>query len=516
MRTVPLCWWLARAQNQRPATSPEDHNPIRLTLNPAPHTPKRWLIRKWEAIGAFLADDLWERELGSLTTFRAWLYKLTRVAYLTARGFHNDRCMLRASALTFMTGLSIVPLLAFVFAVAKGLGAYDSLLGDVILPMLDQHLGSGDVAGGIESGSEVRGAIEQVLAMVQNTRVSSLGTFGAAILVYTIVKMLGSIEQTFNEIWGVHKSRSLLRKLSDYLSIIVVVPILLTSATALTTYLQGQSLLANASETLGLNSLLSVYGRVAPFVAVWIGFTFVYMFMPNTRVRLRSAVLGGLVGGALWQLAQILHLRFQVGVANYNAIYSTFAALPIFMFWMYLSWTTVLLGAEVACAHQQEPSFRQVMRARNHDNVYLQSVAVRLMGRVAVEFLAGREPLNTAQLADGLQVPERSIDEILGALQSAGIVCVGEESVRKAPDVLPARDLQFIRIQEILDALQGEGTADLPPGLPVDRETEHWLETYRKERSLIGSNKTLREMAQAGLLESAVAPGEAEGDAAGG
>ena len=105
-----------------------------------------------------------------------------------------------------------------------------------------------------------------------------------------------------------------------------------------------------------------------------------------------SAILGALIGGALWQLAQVLHLRFQVGVANYNAIYSTFAALPIFMFWLYLSWTTVLLGAEVACAHQGEPAFRQVMRARNQDPAYLEAVAVRAMGRVAVTFLAGKPP----------------------------------------------------------------------------------------------------------------------------
>jgi membrane protein len=462
--------------------------------------PTTWFGRRWEAMGAFLAGDLWRKELGSLSTLRALGYKGLRVLYLTLRGFHLDRCLLRASALTFMTGLSIVPLLAFVFAVAKGLGAYDVLLNDVIRPLLDQHLGGGvEGAAAIAGGSEVRDALEQVLLLVQNTRVGSLGTFGLAILVYTVVKLLGSIEHTFNEIWGVHKSRSILRRLSNYLSIIVVVPILLTTAAAVTTSLQSQSILDYASRTLGLDLLVTYYARFGPFVAVWIGFTFVYMFMPNTRVRPSSAILGGLIGGALWQLAQVLHLRFQVGVANYNAIYSTFAALPIFMFWLYLSWTTVLLGAEVACAHQGEPAFRQVMRARNQDPAYLEAVAVRAMGRVAVTFLAGKPPLRVSVLAQELGVPERSVDDVLERLRDSGLVSLGEDPEGASPEVLPARDLSHIRLQDILDSLRGGGDMDLPVRASVDREADRWLNAYRTERVGVPSNKSLYQLAQACL-----------------
>jgi membrane protein len=462
--------------------------------------PTTWFGRRWEAMGAFLAGDLWRKELGSLSTLRALGYKGLRVLYLTLRGFHLDRCLLRASALTFMTGLSIVPLLAFVFAVAKGLGAYDVLLNDVIRPLLDQHLGGGvEGAAAIAGGSEVRDALEQVLLLVQNTRVGSLGTFGLAILVYTVVKLLGSIEHTFNEIWGVHKSRSILRRLSNYLSIIVVVPILLTTAAAVTTSLQSQSILDYASRTLGLDLLVTYYARFGPFVAVWIGFTFVYMFMPNTRVRPSSAILGGLIGGALWQLAQVLHLRFQVGVANYNAIYSTFAALPIFMFWLYLSWTTVLLGAEVACAHQGEPVFRQVMRARNQDPAYLEAVAVRAMGRVAVTFLAGKPPLRVSVLAQELGVPERSVDDVLERLRDSGLVSLGEDPEGASPEVLPARDLSHIRLQDILDSLRGGGDMDLPVRASVDREADRWLNAYRTERVGVPSNKSLYQLAQACL-----------------
>jgi len=460
-----------------------------------------WLGKRWDATGEFLAGDLWHKDLGSLPTLRAFAYKCMRVVYLALRGFHLDRCLMRASALTFTTGLSIVPLLAFVFAVAKGLGGYASLLNDFIQPMLDQHLGGGGAAAAgateaVAGGTEVRDAIEKVLSVVQDTKVSSLGTFGAAILLYTIVKLLGSIEQTFNEIWGVHQSRSMLRKLSDYLSIMVVVPILLTAATALNTSLQSQRILDYASNTLGLDSLVAYYARLGPFLAVWIGFTFIYLFMPNTRVRTRSAILGGLVGGALWQIAQVLHLRFQVGVANYSAIYSTFAAVPIFMFWMYLSWTTVLLGAEVACAHQGEPAFRQVMRARNQDPAYLEAVAMRVMGRVAVTFLAGQAPLRVDALAEDMEVPERSVDDALERLRKNGLVALGENPGDASHEILPARDLSHIRLQDVLDALTGREDTDLPVTNTIDREADRWLEAYRAERVSVASNKSLDELAR--------------------
>jgi membrane protein len=201
-----------------------------------------------------------------------------------------------------------------------------------------------------------------------------------------------------------------------------------------------------------------------------------------------------------------------VGVANYNAIYSTFAALPIFMFWLYLSWTTVLLGAEVACAHQGEPAFRQVMRARNQDPAYLEAVAVRVMGRMAVAFLAGHAPLRVSALAEELGVPERSVDDTLERMRDGGLVTLGEEPDGASPEVVPARDLSHIRLQDILDSLSGGDDQDLPVRASVDREADRWLQAYRTERIGVASNKSLRQLAEACLEADTDRLVQAEGE----
>jgi len=461
-----------------------------------------WLARRLRAAGGYLAEDVWSRDLAALSLARRAGLKLLRVAYLATRGFADDRCLLRAGALTFITGLSIVPLLAFAFSVAKGLGAYDRLLNGVIRPFLDDVLGpSGDVAlSGTPSQVEVRSAVDQVLLFVQDTQIASLGTFGLAILVYTIIKLLGAIEASFNDIWGVKKARTLVRKVADYLSIVVIVPILLTSAAAASAAIQSAQVTGFLERRLHLGGVGVLYARSASLLATWIGFAFVYLFLPNTRVRVRSALLGGILGGTLWQVAQVLHVRFQVGVANYNALYSTFAALPIFMFWLYLSWITVLLGAELACAHQSEPAYRQIARARAHDHAFLEVLALRLMTRAALAFLRGEGPRSIDRLCAELGVPERSVEEVLAKLERAGIAALAVDEHGRERLVLPARAPAHVRIQDVLDALTGKrAPAEVPGRAREDRVLGEALARLEDERRTTGANVTLETLGRRAL-----------------
>ncbi len=449
---------------------------------------------RFGATRRFFSTDVWSVELGGVPTFKRLFYRLARIAYLTVRGVDENRLLMRASALTFITVLSLVPLLAFAFSMAKGLGFYDRLLHDVIEPFLNETLGATD--GGEPAAGELRHAIDQVLAFVQDANVTSLGGFGLAILLYTVIKLLGSIEGAFNDIWGVHRARTLVRKVADYLSIVVIVPILLITAGTVTTAAQSEEAVAYVREQLGLGTLVEIYARFSSLVAVWLGFCFVYLFMPNTRVRVRSALLGGIVGGTLWQVAQVLHVRFQVGVANYSAIYSTFAALPIFMFWLYMSWVTVLLGAETAFAHQNEPAHRQITRARAHDQVFLERLGLRAVLRVALRFLRGDPPDRASTLAAELQVPEPSLQRVVDRLVSAGILArTGEDE--ENPGLLPARDLDRLRVHDVLDAV-GErlGNGSLPTAEPVDRTLAEVLDHLEEERAATPHNLTLRALAE--------------------
>jgi len=439
-------------------------------------------------------------ELGGLPTFRRFFYKVARVVFLAVRGLIEDRCMFRASALTYITVLSLVPLLAFAFSVAKGLGAYDTLVGETIRPFLDRTFGTLEAGASGAAGQDLRQGIDQVLAFVEGTNVGSLGFFGLALLLYTVVKLLSSIEQSFNEIWGVQHARSLVRKLSDYLSIVVIVPIILVIATGMSASVQSaqveQYLLKEFNVNIG--PAIAVIMRFSSLVALWLGFTFIYLFMPNTRVRILSAVLGGVIGGTAWHTAQILHVQFQLGMANYNAIYSGFAAIPIFMIWIFVSWVTVLLGAEFAYAHQNEPAYRQIARTRNHDHAFKEALALRAVVRVAANFIEGRPALRLDELTDALGVPERSLEQVLHPLREAQVLALSEEAVDVEWTVLPARDLATIRVKDVLDALKGDSVnVDLPVQDAFDERTDRALAEYARAQEDSAPNRTMRELAQA-------------------
>jgi membrane protein len=482
------------------------------------------------AVGRFFSRDVWSRELTTLPTFRRWAYKTARVVYLAATNFVKDRCTWRASALTYITVLSLVPMLAFAFSVAKGLGAYEKLRQGTIDPLLDSTFGPGTEAGGIEDvalegapaapeageqdtgaaaagdnsvpasdetvasvqGAEVREAIDTVLHFVQETNVASLGVFGLLIVVWTVLSLLGSVERSFNDIWGVSRSRTLARKLSDYLSTIVLVPLFLVSATGLAN--MGRS--ARLLEWLGIDISRAGLSFLVVLPVVALGFAFAYVFMPNIRVRISSALLGGIVGGTLWQVFQVAHLKLQLGVANYNAIYSTFAALPIFLFWVYASWVTVLLGAEVAAAHQNEASHRQVVRARDYDQSLKRVVALRLAVRLARGFLTGTPPRSEEQLAEDLGVPTRTLDEVVVALRAGGLLALAESDDELGRVVL-TRDPRRVRVQDVYDGLDGvAGPADLPAADPLDQSLDRALRAYDTERRASPANRTLSQLVE--------------------
>lgn len=464
---------------------------------------RSWWQRKLERARAYLRRDLWSIDLGGQPTLRAFLYKSCRVLYLAGRGVIDDRCLFRAAGLAYITVLSIVPLLAFAFSVAKGLGAYEKLVTGTIEPFLERTFGPSAAEVGASANS-VRTAIDEVLRFVQNTNVGSLGVFGLVLVLYTVVKLLSAIERSFNDIWGVHKARRITRRVADYLSIVIIVPLFLVTATGITTAIQSDALL-DLGRGLNLGPLIEYLFKFSSLIGMWFGFALVYMFMPNTRTRFSSALLGGVVGGTMWHVAQILHVRFQIGMANYNAIYSGFAAFPMFLIWIYVSWVTVLFGAEFAFAHQNEPTYRQIARARDHDHVFMEVLAARAMVRVAAVFIRGAEPYDLGRLAADLDVPERSLKETLSKLEARRIVAPVDDGFEVG--ILPARDLERISIKLILDALKGPtDEADFPPTASIDREIDQALADFERVSESAPENRNVRELAER-FLASGEGPG---------
>ncbi|MEY2785472.1 MAG: hypothetical protein RL277_1682 [Planctomycetota bacterium] len=450
-------------------------------------------------------EQIFAKDLSSLSGWARRFNMSLRVVYLATRGFIEDRCLFRASALTYITVLSLVPLLAFAFALAKGFGFYETLREQTITPFLDRTFGPivpysaapGEFSFAPQVGSsEMRDAIERVLSFVDQTHVGGLGAAGLVFLLYTVVKLLSTIEQSFNEIWGVRRARSLVRKLTDYLAMVVVTPILLFTATAITTAAQDSAVMQEWAERLQLGEFFGLLLKLTPLFSLWAAFAFLYLAMPNTRTRLPSAILGAIVGGTLWQLTLLAHLEFQIGVARYNAIYSGFAAFPIFLMWIQISWVTVLLGAQVCFAHQSAPSYwpesPQALSVRSRE-----SVALRSMVRIAARAMAGREAWTSAALAKDMNVSLRPLERVLNELVAARLLAWvrGPES----DSVMLATDIDRIHVQGILEALEGPLPRSETGAAALDQELAGILHGMEEVQGESRWNLPLRVLAERAL-----------------
>ena len=444
----------------------------------------------------FFAEDVWHVDLGRLEPFRRALYRTARLVFLTGRGFVGDRCLFRAAALTYNTVLSLVPLLAFGFSILKGLGAYATFQTRLKEEYLDEMLPSGDL----------RAMADQILATVEATDVGKLGVLGLLVAAWAVLRLLNTIERSFNEIWGVQRHRTPVRKLTDYLSLVVVAPIFLVIAVGATSAAKSNSVIEFLNNQLPMQWLTALLFSLMPLVIGWIAFTFVFMALPNTRTQFSSAAIGGFVAALLWQLALWIHVQFQVGVANYNAVYASFAALPVFLVWVQVSWVIVLFGAELAFAHQNEAAYRRVAGFRSHGHAVKEVVAVRVMTRICAAFLHGREPREADGLARELELPPQPVDEALDGLRDAGLLAAVGEGERR---FLPARDPGTISLKHVLDALKGRGDR---PGLaargPADRTVDRWLASLEEELEGSVHNRTFRELALNHPLEEPTESGE--------
>ncbi len=245
--------------------------------------------------------------------------------------FLADRCLMHASALSFSSMLSIVPFLAILFAILKALNVHN-----ILAPVILANVGAGS--------HEI---ITRILHYISNTRVGSLGAIGLAMLLMTIMATLDNAEDAFNVIWGLERGKMVHHKLRDYLIVIFCIPLLITLTVAITTSLQHQGVVQWFFHLPGFGRLLLYLFRLAPYLSIWIALVCLYQFIPNTRVRPRNSLIGGMVAGTAWQVAQWLYIHFQFGVSRYNAIYGTLALLPVFMVWIFTGWVIVLAGMEI-------------------------------------------------------------------------------------------------------------------------------------------------------------------------
>ncbi len=412
----------------------------------------------------FITTDIWRIQLKKLSRTRAVLIKQLRVVVLALRGFNEDNCQLRASALTFYSLLSIVPVAAMAFGIAKGFG-FEKMLENQIM---ERMTGQEDVAMQVITFAQT---------LLENTKGGLIAGIGVAILFWTVIKVLGNIEKSFNDIWGVKEGRSIGRKFSDYLSIMLLCPILIILSGSMTVFIKTQIVMITEKVALiGLFSpVISVGLKLLPYTVMWFLFTFIYTFMPNTKVRIPSAVLGGVVAGTIFQVVQWAYITFQIGVAKFNAIYGSFAALPLFLVWLQLSWIVVLLGAEISFAYQNVDTYEFEPDCLKASISFRKTFALRIVHLVVKHFHQGDKPLTDVEISHQTEGPIRLVRDLLYELVDCGILSEVNSHEYKRSAYQPAWDPNDLTIKDVIDSLEKRGSDEIPLASSEDMErlTEH-------------------------------------------
>ena len=395
----------------------------------------RW--RRW----AFAEDRAERSRLDRLAVF------LTRLLYGVVLKFADGQLNRQASSLAYTTLLSLVPLLAVTFSVLKGFGAQNQLE-----PLLISYLEPLGEAG-LEAG-------QRILDFVNNLRVGVLGSLGIALLFYTVLSLLQKIEEAFNQIWGVPRARGLGRRFSEYLSVLMVGPVLLFAGLGVVTSALSNDRFQRLAAIEPLGTLIFGLGRVMPYLLICLAFAFLYVFLTNTWVRLMPALAGGIFAGVLWYATGLIFARFVANSSSYSAIYSGFAAAVLFVIWVNAGWLIILVGAQVACYWQHPrrlPPRGTSGGLPDRERSALALTIMTLIGRAHYH----RDPLWTLNRL-AAQCAGSSLEALTGiveALRRKGLIVASGDD---PPVYLPAGALEAIALRDIVAAVREEAEISGP------------------------------------------------------
>jgi membrane protein len=364
-----------------------------------------------------------------------WVFAPLRFTYALLRDAARGELGLHAMSLVYSTLFAIVPLIAVAFAVLQAFGYHDqigSLLSEFLRPLGAQ-------------GQALAGSIMGFVANVQGT---ILGTVGFVFLLYTVLSMIQKVETALNFVWHVERPRSLARRAIEYVVVMLVGPAVAAVAMVLLARFEASAVMASLSGAAGVDP-----GRthLAPYVLVIGLFAFMYVYMPNTRVRLGPAFVGALFGGALWAAVGALFARVVVYATQTAAIYAGFAVVLLFLIWLYASWLIMLLGAQLSFYVQHPEHLRAGHAEIPMTGALRERLALSVMYLVGERFLDGHPRWTISGLAERLDVPGTVLDQIVSALQQHGLVIDVQDDT-----VAPARELSAIRLDEILAAVRHE------------------------------------------------------------
>ncbi len=400
-----------------------------------------------EFLKKYFSKEYWSLKNIEQSPRRRFIVKQLKIFSLVLKGFSEDRVQVRASALTYYTMLSVVPIVAMVFAIAKGFG-FESRLRTVVM---DSLTGQEKVATWIMDFAN------KYLANINGGVIAGIGV---VVLLWSVVRLLSNIELSFNDIWQIKKSRVMSRKLSDYISLVVIAPVLIVVSISINIFLsEQQNISEEAFPLIGyIGPIMGVLLKFLPFVFICSVFMLVYIIMPNTKVKVSSALIAGLIAGGIFQVLNSFYIGMQSSLTAFGAIYGSFAALPLFLIWLQLSWLIVLFGAEIAFANQNVMHYEEESDTFSISQHIKHIVSLALMRRIALNFREGESPMTSEELALKLDIPIRLVRDVVYELLDVGLVSETVTKNVKENAYQPASDISKLTVNYVLNLLDRRGT----------------------------------------------------------
>ncbi|THB80638.1 MAG: YihY/virulence factor BrkB family protein [Desulfobacteraceae bacterium] len=413
----------------------------------------------------------------------AYYDRAVKCLVFAIKGFSEDQCVLRASALTLYTLLSIVPVMAMAFGIAKGFGMQKLLEKELYARFPGQE----EVINNVITFSN---------NLLEGTKSGLMALLGVMILLYSVVKMFNHIENAFNTIWWVKEGRTWVRKFTDYLALFITAPLLTLFSGSATIFISTQlEAILNRMKVPGSVELLISMGfKAVPFLTIWALFVCFYIFIPNRKIDVKAALAGGIIAGSIYQIGQILYLKFQVGVSHYNAIYGSFAALPLFLVWLQASWIILLVGAEIAFAWENI----QVLEARNLDydaiSIRLKKLMLLRIVLVCVHRFANRQPAPTdIQIYEETRIPLQIVKRTLSDLIDCRIL--SEVKLKASPGYAPAHDIDTMTLSDVIESWENHGDRSIQVADTLEYQAlEKSLEGFKQAIAQSGDDRRIKEI----------------------
>jgi membrane protein len=408
--------------------------------------PVLWGIEKAKKIYNFI----WHTPLSEISKGWIFVFKQVKVIMFAARSFSNDKIQLRASALTFYSLLSIIPVAAIAFAIAKGF-ALDQNLEQLINNKFTEHR------------EVVNWLVTNARNAIQETRGGYIAGIGMIVLFWSVLSLLNRIESSFNYIWQVKVSRPWYRKFTDYITIMLIAPVFIILSSSIKVFIgtQLEEFMIRLPILDYFKPVVSVLLQMIPYLISWIILTILFIIMPNAKVKFGPAVISGIVAGTILQLLQWLYIDLQFGITKLNAIYGSFAAVPLLILLLQSSWLTILLGAELCFANQNFSHYELESVALNISSYQKRAVMLLILHSIVRNFELGERPVSAETIAHSLKIPIRLARDILQDLTNARIVAILHENEHKERLYQPALDINRLSVSYVLSQLDKRGISEV-------------------------------------------------------